>query len=198
MKRVPMIKKIAIALIVVVLIALGVGLALPREWAVERSILINATPERIAPFVIDLKRWQEWSVWTKAMDPLLRNAFEGPADGVGAKWLWLGPTLGRGRIEIVAADNKRGVELDEAIESETVNAHATIAFTAEGSQTRVTWIDRGTLPPLGGLFLGNVEVTLGKNFETSLVKLKSLVEALPQPVIVPPPPAVDAGITDAG
>lgn len=201
MKRVAMIKKIAIALIAVVLIALGVGLSLPRDWEVERAILINSTPERIAPFIIDLKRWQEWSVWTKAFDPLMRNTYEGPADGVGAKWLWLGPTMGRGRIEIVAADNTRGIELEQALESELANAHATIAFTVEGTQTRVTWRDRGTLPVLGGVFLGHVEATLGNNFEVSLEKLKSLVEALPPPVVVPPPAPMlqqDAGVADAG
>ncbi|MGV3623281.1 MAG: SRPBCC family protein, partial [Archangium sp.] len=171
-----MTKKIAIALIAVVLIALGVGLALPRSWEIERSIVIDATPERIAPFVLDLHRWQEWSVWTRAMDPAVRNTFEGPADGVGAKWLWLGPVMGRGRIEIVAADPKRGIELAQALESERVNSHGTIAFSTEGSATRVTWIDRGELPLLGGFFKSAFEERLGENLEKSLSKLKLVVD----------------------
>lgn len=193
-----MTKKIAIALIAAVLIALGVGLALPRSWHVERSIVIDTTPERIAPFVLDLHRWQDWSVWTKALDPSVRNTYEGPADGVGAKWLWLGPVMGRGRVEIVAADPKRGVELEQAIESELVNSHATIAFTVEGTGTRVTWIDRGQLPLLGGVFLGVVEQRLGESFEKSLAKLKSVVDALPPPVAPLPSAPVPLDTADAG
>lgn len=195
-----MTKKIAIALIAIVLIALGVGLVLPRSWEIERSIVIDTTPERIAPLVLDLRRWQEWSVWTKALDPLVRNTFEGPADGVGAKWLWLGPTMGRGRIEIVAADVKRGIELDQALESERVNSHGTIAFSPEGSGTRVTWIDRGELPVLGGFFRSAFEERLGENLEKSLAKLKTVVDALPPPVApVAPVAPSDAGVeVDAG
>lgn len=195
-----MTKKIAIALIAVVLIALGVGLVLPRSWEIERSVVIDAAPERIAPLVFDLHRWQDWSVWTKALDPLVRNTFEGPADGVGAKWLWLGPTMGRGRIEIVAADPKRGIELVQALESERVNSHGTIAFSVEGNSTRVTWIDRGELPLLGGFFKSSFETRLGENLEKSLAKLKTLVDALP-PVVAPVVPVVpvDAGVeVDAG
>lgn len=197
-----MLKKFSIAVIAVVVVALIIGLLLPRSWRVERSIVIADKPERIAPYVIDLRRWQDWSVWTKAFDPLLRNTYEGPSDGVGARWLWLGPKMGRGRIEIVAADPLRGIELDQAIESDVVNSHGTIAFSVEGDGTRVTWVDTGELPPLGGLFRGEVEATLGKNFDEGLTKLKALVEALPRPVEVPPQPPVvlDAGVDapDAG
>jgi hypothetical protein len=188
------IKKFAIALVAVVLIALAVGLALPREWKVERQVLIHGPAGRIHPLLIDLRRWQDWSVWTHAMDPALRNTYEGPRDGVGAKWLWLGPKMGRGRIEIAAFDPGR-LDLDEAIESDVVNAHASITFTAEGEETRVTWRDEGTLPPVvGGFFRSTVEAGLNENFSASLLKLKSIVEALPVTV------ARDAGLdaSDAG
>ena len=98
-----MIKKIAIALVAAVLLALGVGLALPREWKVEQQVVIHKPPARIHPLLFDLRRWQDWSVWTRAMDPQLRNTYEGPQDGVGAKWLWLGPKMGRGRIDAALA-----------------------------------------------------------------------------------------------
>lgn len=173
-----MIKKFSIALVALIVLTLGVGLVLPRTWRVERHVVINAAPARIHPLLFDLKRWQEWSVWTRAMDPLLRNTYEGPQDGVGAKWLWLGPTMGRGQLVITASDPLRGIELDESIESEVVNAKASLAFSAEGGATRVTWVDEGTLPLIvGGFFGGTVEDRLGAHFATSLEKLKAVVEA---------------------
>ena len=193
-----MIKKIAIALVAAVLNSLGVGLALPREWKIEQQVVIHRPPSRIHPLLFDLRRWQDWSVWTRAMDPQLRNTYEGPQDGVGSKWLWLGPKMGRGRIEIVAFDPQGRLDLDEAIESDVVNAHASIIFVAEGDSTRVTWRDEGTLPPVvGGFFRGTVEAGLNENFSTSLLKLKAIVEALPEPVALPVAREVDAGI-DAG
>lgn len=195
-----MIKKIAIALVALALATLGVGFLLPRGWKVERHVVIHAPPTRIHPLLFDLRRWQDWSVWTRAMDPALRNTYEGPQDGVGAKWSWLGPKMGRGRIEIVASDPQRGIELAEAIESEVVNAHASLAFTPEGEGTRVTWRDEGTLPPIvGGFFRSTVEEVLAANLAAGLEKLKATVEALPEPVlrapVIPTPP--DAG-ADAG
>lgn len=172
-----MIKKFAIALIVAVLVALGLGFALPRGWRVERQVVITASPAQVHAMLFDLRRWQEWSAWTRSIDPLLRNTYEGPQDGVGAKWLWLGPTMGRGSLVIVASDPSRGIELDQAIESERVNSHASITLTAEGDQTRVTWIDEGTLPPIvGGFFRGTVEERLGAHLSTSLENLKALLE----------------------
>lgn len=195
-----MIKKIAIALVALVVLTTAVGAALPRTWRVERSVVIASTPERIFPYLNDLKRWQEWSVWTKAMDPLVRHMFEGPQDGVGARWSWLGPKMGQGKIEIVEADPAVGISLSESIESPTENAHASLRFTREGAQTRVTWIDEGTLPwVVGGFFRGTVEEVLSANFETSLNKLKAVVEALPPPPVAAPVPVpAPVVVLDAG
>ena len=175
-----MIKKFSVSLVVASLVLLGVGFVLPRGWRVEQHVVIAASPAQIHALLFDLKRWQEWSVWNRTMDPLLRNTYEGPHDGVGARWLWLGPTMGRGQVVIVASDPQRGIELDEAIESEVVNAHASLTFTPEGEATRVTWVDEGTLPPImGGFFRGLVEDRLAENVSTSLQKLKALLEDRP-------------------
>lgn len=191
-----MIKKFALAAIAVTLLALGTSFVLPRAWSVERHVVINAAPQRVHAMLFDLRRWQDWSVWTRTLDPQLRNAYEGPQDGVGAKWFWLGPKMGRGQIVIVASDRLKGIELDQAIESETVNAHASLTFTAEGSATKVTWLDEGTLPLIaGGFFRNTMERRLGDNLEASLTKLKTIIEAqTPPPVPLPPLPvkATDA------
>lgn len=172
-----MIKKFALALVAAVLLAIGASSLLPRGWRVERQLLIDAPPQRIYPMLVDFRRWQDWSVWTSDLDPLLRNTYEGPPEGVGAKWLWLGPKMGRGYLMIVAADPAHRIVLDQAIESEQVNAHASLSLTPEGTSTRVTWVDEGTLPPLvGGLFRATVEDGLARHMAASLQKLKALLE----------------------
>ncbi len=152
-----------------------VGLALPRSWHVERSVVIAASPEQIAPYLIDLRRWQDWSSRTKAADPLVRNTYEGPDDGVGGKWLWLGPVAGRGFMQVQSVTPGR-VVLSLALDGMEVNVLDDFTLTPEGDGTRVSWVDRGALPVFGGLFLGTVESRLGASLELGLARLKALVE----------------------
>lgn len=186
-----MLKKAAILVAILAVLIGGIGAVLPRQWHVERSVRIEATPDRILPFVANLRRWQEWAVWTKAMDPNVLNTFAGPDEGVGARWQWQGPVMGRGAITVTQAD-ATGVSFDEAIESDTVNAHGGLRFTADGTGTRVTWTDDGTLPPMGGFFRENLEHMLGEHFEKGLGALKAVVEKQPPPQPLPPPSSLEA------
>lgn len=192
-----LLRKIALALLALVALFVVVGLVLPRRWHVERSVVIHAPPEQIFPLIASPMKWQEWSVWTRAMDPLVKYSYAGVDEGAGAEWSWIGPKMGRGKMRIVASDPKTGVQIDEAIESEQVNAHASFSFSPDGAGTRVVWLDEGTLPPvMGGYFRGMIEKMLGENFEAGLRKLKGVVEAQPPmavPVVPPPAEPPDAG-----
>lgn len=194
-----MVKKLAIVVLVFVSLVAGIGLLLPRAWHVERAVVIDAPPERILPFVASLKRWQDWSVWTRSFDPKASHTYVGPESGPGARWQWSGPTIGHGAMTVTAAD-VTGVSLDEAIESDSVNARARLAFTPlDAQRTRVTWTDDGTLPPMGGFFRDLVEASLGGHFETGLATLKRVVEAQPPPVQLPPPSSLEPLLApDAG
>ncbi|WP_157774986.1 hypothetical protein [Melittangium boletus] len=46
-------KRGALGLVGLVAVLVGVGLVLPRQWHVERSVLIDAAPEHIHPLVED-------------------------------------------------------------------------------------------------------------------------------------------------
>jgi hypothetical protein len=190
--------RIALGLIGLLALALILGALLPRRWHAEQAMVIEAPPERIHAFLDDLHRWAEWTPWNKAMDPQAVWTYEGPARGVGARRAWSGPVLGKGRMEIVQSDPALGLTVDEAIESEAVNAQGRFLYTRVGNATKVTWVDEGDLPPvLGGYFRGMLERKLAANFSKGLAKLKRLVEALP-----PPPsentrtPEVGAGAAD--
>jgi Polyketide cyclase / dehydrase and lipid transport len=169
-------RRVAIAVLALVGAVLTVGALLPRAWRVERSIVIAAPPDKIVPLVTNLRRWQDWSAWTRELDPALRNTFEGPEAGAGASWAWLGPTIGRGQLEITQAD-ATGLQLELALEQTSVNAHARLAWSRVEAGTLVTWTDEGRLPPLlGGFFLSVVNHALGDAIDESLRRLKSRVE----------------------
>ncbi len=157
---------------------LTVGTLLPRRWRVERSITIAAPPEKLYPLVANLRRWQDWSVWTRELDPALRNTFEGPELGAGGSWSWAGPSMGHGRLVITEADPMNGLRLEVAVEQNEVNAHARLSWVAVAAGTRLTWVDEGTLPPvLGGFFTSVVTHALDEAMDESLRRLKSKLEA---------------------
>jgi len=154
-----------------------VGLFLPRQWHVEQTVVINAGPEHIHPLVDDLKEWQSWAAWTKAMDPEVKYDYSATAAGAGAWWSWSGPKMGRGKMTVTKSDPATGVWVDEMIEADEVNAKGSLTWTREGDATKVKWVDEGTLPPvIGGYFVGFINNMLNENFSTGLKNLKAVAE----------------------
>jgi hypothetical protein len=175
MKRVLKIGGLGLGGLVVALVV--VGLFLPRQWHVEQTVVINAGPEHIHPLVDDLKEWQSWAAWTKAMDPEVKYDYSAKASGEGAWWSWAGPKMGRGKMTITKSDQATGVWVDEMIEADEVNAKGALTWTREGEATRVKWVDEGTLPPvIGGYFVGFINKMLAENFQTGLKNLKAVAE----------------------
>src|SRR6185503_12182168 len=87
-KPMKILKKILIAVGLLLLVLIIVSQFLPSTYHVERSVVIAAKAEAIHPWVNNLKKWPEWSAWTAAKDPTLVYQYEGPEEGVGAISKW--------------------------------------------------------------------------------------------------------------
>lgn len=177
-----MLKKILVALAVLLLLFVVIGAFLPREWSVSRSILVAAPADRVHPLVSTPSRYKDWFAWEEMKDPTLVVETGGPVSGKGAWYAWKGEKAGTGRLTITDADPASGVYLELAIESDTPNAKGSILYTAPEAPanggTRVTWSEGGTLPPvIGGYLRGWVEEVCGKAFEDGLANLKRVVES---------------------
>lgn len=80
-----------VIVIAIALLVLGVLLyasTKPDVFHVERSVLINATPDAIFPLINDLHRWDAWTPDNK--DPAMKKTYSGSAAGVGAHYAWEG------------------------------------------------------------------------------------------------------------
>jgi hypothetical protein len=191
-------KFIGIGVAALIALAVGIGLTLPREWHVERSVTIQAKPEQVHALVADLKAWPSWTVWDKNMDPDVKHEFGGPEQGVGAWWSWNGPRMGHGKMTITRSDVASGVWIDEMIETDKeVNAHGSITWTAvEGGALKVSWKDDGTLPPvIGGYAKGMIEEMLGSHFQKGLEHLKAEAEKRQAAADAAAPAAQQANVT---
>jgi len=174
-----MLKKIALALVVVVAAVLAYAATRPSELRVERTASIKAPPEKIFPLIDDFRAWAGWSPWER-MDPGMKRTYGGAPTGAGAVYEWDGDSnVGKGRMEIIdaAPPSRVAIKLDF---EKPFEGHNTAEFTLApaGDGTNVRWTMRGENRFIGeliGVFV-NMDRMIGGQFETGLANLKALAE----------------------
>ncbi|WP_263367000.1 SRPBCC family protein [Edaphobacter bradus] len=172
-------KTILVVILVLVVTILLYAATRPGTLVVQRSITIQATPEKIYPMINDFHQWQVWSPWQK-LDPAMQVSFSGPDRGKGAVYTWEGnKKVGQGRMEITdsAPSNHVTIKLDFI---KPFEGHNVTEFTLEpeGDTTSVKWMMQGKnnyLAKLMGVFF-NMDKAIGKDFETGLNNLKAASE----------------------
>jgi len=176
MKKLAVVALIAfIAATAVILIIAATG---PDTFHIQRTITINARPEKIAAQIIDLREWKSWSPYEK-YDPAMKRTYSGSTNGKGAVYEWKGNSnIGSGRMEITDVSSSIiSIKLDffEPIEGHNT---AEFIFQPEGKSTKVTWDMHGPNRFIGKVFhiFINMDEMIGKDFEAGLQNLKSLAE----------------------
>jgi hypothetical protein len=76
-------KKILLAVAVLLILFLGVVALQPADYRVTRSASIAAPAADIFAQVNDFHNWDAWSPWTQ-LDPAMKKGFEGAPSGPGA------------------------------------------------------------------------------------------------------------------
>ncbi|MEY3251714.1 MAG: hypothetical protein RL227_687 [Pseudomonadota bacterium] len=176
-----MLKKLfqtAFAIVALIGIALTLGsLALSGDFKVTRSQLIGAPPERVYEFVVDPRRWKEWSAWNRR-DPAMQITYEGAASGVGAVWAWKSATEGDGRMSFTAAEPARRLAYDLYFPGFGTTSTGEISLAAEGNGTRVTWSMAGNMGsnPMFRWIALFADRMVGKDFDEGLAQLQQVAE----------------------
>jgi Polyketide cyclase / dehydrase and lipid transport len=170
----------ALIIIAIVIVAfLVIASMRPSTFSLQRSINVNASPEKIFPHLNDFKNWGAWSPWDK-MDPDLKRTFSGSASGEGAKYSWIGNNkVGEGSMEITKSVLNANVELNLNFLKPFKASNVTeFKITPNGNTTNVNWEMRGPLNlfmKIMHMFM-NMDKMVGKDFEKGLTNLKSIVE----------------------
>lgn len=126
-------------LVLIALIIIIIGLFLPSEIDVERSINVNAAPTVIYPQINNFRNWSKWTVWAKR-DSNITNIFEGPEEGEGSIYKWSGnEQVGSGILKITKSDSNHGVWYDMAMDDGKFLSKGSITYEPNGDSTRVTW-----------------------------------------------------------
>ncbi len=169
-----------LAVIVVAVIALLLYAATrPNSFRIQRSLRINAAPDRLFALLNDFRQWSGWSPWEK-MDPDMQRTFSGPDVGVGTVYEWQGnKKVGKGRMEILESSpsTRLCIKLDFFSPFE---AHNTTEFTLQpqGNGTDIIWAMYGPSPFMSKLMgvVFNMDKLVGGDFERGLTNLKALAE----------------------
>lgn len=170
-----------ILLIVAVLIAalLIFAATRPDTFAVQRSVVINAAPEKIFPLINDFRSWGAWSPFEK-LDPAMQRTFSEPASGVGARYEWSGNgNAGAGSMKIteVVAPSRLAIDLDF---TKPMKANNKVVFTLQpgATGTQVTWLMHGPVPYVAKIMhiFFNMDKMVGGDFEKGLADLKAAAE----------------------
>jgi uncharacterized protein YndB with AHSA1/START domain len=170
-----------IALVAAVLIAgvLAYAATKPDTFRVQRTLTIQAPPEKIFPLINELPRWKEWSPYEKK-DPAMKRSFSGPAGGKGASYAWEGNNeVGQGRMEIAETTPPSKVIIDLHF-LKPFEGRNTAEFTLDrkGEATNVTWSMYGPAPYLNKLMstFFDMDSMIGNDFAAGLASLKALAE----------------------
>lgn len=174
---------LSLILIIVIVVAVMALVAFivtrPDSFRLERSVLIQAPPEKVYALVDDFHRWTVWSPFEK-MDTELERSYGGASSGLGATYGWKGKRTGVGAMEIIEAEapSKILIKLDFLKPIEAHNM-AQFSFTPEAGGTRASWAMFGpnTLVSKAMSLVFNNEKMMGPVFDQGLADMKAAAEA---------------------
>ncbi|WP_223035018.1 SRPBCC family protein [Hanstruepera marina] len=164
------------------LLALILVLALvaPRNYEVNRSVVINKPVPEVFSYIKHVKNQNDWSPW-KQKDPNMKQEFVGTDGEIGFISKWEGnKEVGTGEQEILHIDENQRMETQlrffKPWKSESVGYFTVEEL--EPNQTKVVWGFKGVNPiPFNIMMLFfNFEKAVGKDFEEGLAKLKTVLE----------------------
>ncbi len=175
-----MLKKILVALAVLVVGFLVVVTLQPDEFRVARTTTIAAPAPAVFARVNDLRQWEEWSPWAK-LDPALKQTYAGPSAGPGASYTWSGNSqVGEGRMTITESQPSDLVRIKLEFLKPFAAVNTTeFSFKAEDQKTVVTWsmFGRQNFMSKAMCLFVTMDKMVGGDFEKGLAQLEAVIEA---------------------
>jgi len=161
---------------IICVIVVVVGLIIPNDVDVRRSIEISGTVEEIHQYTNDLEQWPNWSPWITA-DPSIKTTLGDIHSGIGASQSWIGAS-GSGQLRLTSSSLDSGIQYDMTFEGDPTVYQAGISYQSKGGSVTVTWYMTGQMKPIivGNYFSLLMDTFVGDSFEQGLEMLKQVVE----------------------
>lgn len=139
---------------------------------VSKSIVINASPEKVFKVISDFSQWQTWSPWLIMEDGVKVNV---RADK--KYYEWEGDLVGAGNMTVTAEKEFSRIDYDLMF-LKPWKSQAKVAFELKekGEETIVTWYMDSSLPFFLFWMKKMTENFIGMDYERGLKMLKNYVE----------------------
>ncbi len=153
------------------ILILAIGFLLPASWSAEFSLEVQTDAEAIFPYLNDLERWDEWTIWSDVDSEVTR-----PSSGEGAKRHWDDEDFGSGQILIVESNPPKLLRYVVALDG-GAQVSGTFLLTELQGSTLITWIEKGNLGanPLMGYLARRIGKSQTEQMKLGLGRLKTKV-----------------------
>jgi uncharacterized protein YndB with AHSA1/START domain len=174
-------KKLGIALGVLVAIVLILGLVAPKDFSVEREVTIAQPKAVVFSYLKSLKNGAEWNPWAKK-DPGIVHEYRGTDGTVGSVVAWSGNQevgVGEQEIKNIVEGDRIDFELRFKKPWEGTNTAYLTTESAGDNQTKVRWGMAGktSFPFNVVCLLMNLGKRVEKDFDEGLNNLKRILES---------------------
>ncbi len=174
------IKKILLAIGILILLVLISALFIKKDYSVEKENIINKPATEVYDYVRILSKQNAFSTFAKK-DPNMKSVYTGKDGETGSVFAWEGNSeVGSGEQKITKLTKDQRID----IEMHFINpfeSYAPAYFTFENvsaNQTKIKWGMNGKMAyPLNFMrIFFDMEEMIGKEYQISLQNLKSILE----------------------
>ncbi len=160
-----------------IIVLLLIAALLPKNYNVEKTIIIKKPVPEVMNKVGDLNFYSQWNPWQQS-DPTAKSIISGTPKTPGHKYSWEGKKMGTGSLTLRDTDIKH-IHFDlEFVRPWKSKAKDNWLFEEWGDdECKTTWQNSGDLPwPIARLMGLLINKNLNHQFETGLNNLKKLCE----------------------
>ena len=169
--------KIPLIIIGILFLAYLAGFLLPRKVQVERTAIINASPEAVYSLINNLTTYDKWMPWNQ-LDPTWKVEYATQKVGAGAwyKWDSKNSSVGKGKLTIDQSIPNEKIITKLEFEGFSEPSMGGFLLKPAGNGTEVKWYmesDMGNNPGYRwmGLMMNKL---LGAQFEKGLQNIEAL------------------------
>ena len=174
-------KKLAIGLLIVIALILVIGIFLPSNVSLERSVVMKSPPSIVFDQVNILKNWEQWSPWQKA-DTLIKVTYNEIPAGLGASYTWTSPNknTGTGTLTISKVIPNELIVTTLDFKDRGVGESG-YKFEQLPEGTKVTWYFKSDVGgnPFVKVMMAASKNMMGEMFTQGLNDIKNIVEKMP-------------------
>ena len=167
-------KKLLIALILLIGIVLILAAILPKTFHAGSQIIVNKNATDVFNYVKQIKKQGEYDNWSR-QDPNIKKEYSGVDGTVGFTYTWKSDKVGNGKQVITNIEEGKRVDMDLYFnDEENANKSFIAVDSIAPNQSRVNWEIDGKIPFPFNIF--TLFYDMSQDFKKGLEQLKINLE----------------------